>query len=101
MHMPEFLTTHRESDAQAPHSPLQSSPVMAGRAPSCAFPHDGHNPIRSAILAITSLVAATSPASSLLGLLGETDATLQDWMMRGHPYAFNLGGTTRWPPTCC
>ena len=68
---------------------------MSARPPStpaCAFPHTIHPPGRSAILAITSLVVATSPASSLLALLGETDATLQDWMRRGHPYAFNLGG---------
>jgi len=74
---------------------MPSSPVMAGRPPSakqCTFPHGSQNPVRSAILAITSLVVAASPASSLLSLLGETDATLQDWMRRGHPYAFNLGG---------
>ena len=60
--------------------------------PRCAFcpsPVSG----RSQVLGILAIMVAASPGSpDLLALLGETDTTLQDWMRKGYPYVFTMGG---------
>ena len=45
------------------------------------------------MLGILAIMVAASPGSpDLLALLGETDTTLQDWMRKGYPYVFTMGG---------
>ena len=58
--------------------------------PRCAF-SPSRMRRRSPVLGIQA-IKASSGSPNLLALLGETDTTLQEWMKKGYPYVFAMGG---------